>query len=82
MSNYSLQNEGYYAFKRAAINVVKRRWRATRRTKISGPGWAVALGSVTRGLPGKERARAFADGVVTTENLASEYKLKGGGKGT
>lgn len=81
MSSHSLQNEGYYAFKWAAINVLKRRLRVTQNTEITWADWVTAPSSVTRGVPGTERAGAFADAVVMTENLALENKLKWDRKG-
>lgn len=52
-----------------------------RNSEITRAEWVMALGSVTPGVPGTERARTFADAVVMTENLALEYKLKGARKG-
>lgn len=48
----------------------------TQNTEITWADWVMALSSVTRGVPGTERAGAFAHAVVTTEKLASEDKLK------
>lgn len=46
----------------------------TQNTEITRADWV--RHSVTRGVPGTARARALADAVVTTENLALEDKLK------
>lgn len=39
MSSHSLQNEGYYAFKRTAIDVVKRRLLVTQSTEMTQADW-------------------------------------------